>query len=86
MYVRNNKPEVYSFPSSPFSLSLHLPPQTSKMQTTMGVLDPPLGNVRLQVVKLLSALLGRNSPSVAREVVVLDMFNTVIVSTHDHSQ
>lgn len=36
--------------------------------------------MRLQVVKLLSALLVRNSPAIAKEIVMLDMFNTLIVS------
>ena len=50
------------------------------MNTTVGILDPPLGNMRLQVVKLVSALLVRNSPAIAQEVIGLNMFNTIIVS------
>lgn len=52
-------------------------PEMSRMDTTVGLLDPPLGNMRLQVVKLFAALLIRNSPAIAREVVTLDVFNTL---------
>ena len=54
------------------------------MLTTVGMLEPPLGNMRLQVVKLISALLVRSSSSIEQEVVVLGMFNTLIVSTGLH--
>ena len=69
-------------PSLPFSLNPTPSsfPQIPRMPTTVGVLDPPLGNMRLQVVKLASALLARNSPAIANEIVMLDMFNTLIVS------
>ena len=49
------------------------------MNTTVGVLDPPLGNIRLQIVKLMSALLSKATSAIAAEIVVLDMFSTLIV-------
>lgn len=69
-------------PTCPSPINSHCSssPQIPRMPTTVGVLDPPLGNMRLQVVKLASALLARNSPAVAREIVMLDMFTTLIVS------
>jgi hypothetical protein len=56
--------------------------QIPKITTTVGVLEPPLGNMRLAVAKLLSALLARNSPAIAKEIVMLDMFSTLIVSIY----
>ena len=54
--------------------------QISTMLTTFGTLDPPLGNTRLQVVRLFSALLMCNDPIIAQEVVKLQLFNTLMVS------
>lgn len=49
------------------------------MLTTVGSLDPPLGNTRLQVVKLFCALLQCNDARVNRQVADLRTFSTLMV-------
>ena len=49
------------------------------MVTTVGCLDPPLGNTRLQVVKLFCALLQRNDAQVNRQVAELHTFSILMV-------
>ena len=51
----------------------------SPMLTTVGQLDPPLGNTRLQIVRLFSALLQCPSELVAQEFIKLRSFNTLMV-------
>ena len=50
------------------------------MHTTVGILDPPLGNTRLQVVRLMSAVLQCSSTSIANEVIRLKTFTNLLVS------
>ncbi|XP_033101963.1 serine/threonine-protein phosphatase 6 regulatory subunit 3-like isoform X3 [Anneissia japonica] len=57
------------------------PPKHPPMPTTTGELDPPFGNSRLQVSKLIASLLITNSPSINSELsrlgtmkVLLDLF------------
>ncbi|XP_048578383.1 serine/threonine-protein phosphatase 6 regulatory subunit 3 isoform X2 [Nematostella vectensis] len=47
------------------------PPLMKPMTTTVGILDPPLGNARLQIAKLLSSILGTNSDSINQELASL---------------
>ena len=49
------------------------------MLTTVGVLDPPLGNTRLQVVKLFCALVQCNDAKTNREFATLKTFSTLMV-------
>jgi len=41
------------------------------MLTTIGTLDPPLGNARLQASKLIAAVLATNSDTINAELVNL---------------
>lgn len=54
--------------------------QIGVMHTTVGILDPPLGNTRLQVVRLMSAVLQCSSTSIANEVIRLKTFTNLLVS------
>ena len=42
--------------------------QTQAMLTTVGRLEPPFGNARLQVAKLIVAILATNSEAVNEEL------------------
>ncbi|KAL5010453.1 hypothetical protein ScPMuIL_012758 [Solemya velum] len=44
------------------------PPRYNAMPTTVGTLDPPLGNTRLQITRLLSALLLTNTHTINVEL------------------
>jgi len=73
-----------SFPSFPAPLHRPLPcpsscPQISPMVMTVGTLDPPLGNTRLQVVRLFSALLQCNETRISREIARLKTFCVLMV-------
>ncbi|XP_026283493.1 serine/threonine-protein phosphatase 6 regulatory subunit 3 isoform X1 [Frankliniella occidentalis] len=57
------------------------PPQKPPVKTTVGTLDPPLGNTRLQVARLVAALIAVNNPAINQELanlgtieVLLDLF------------
>ena len=50
------------------------------MHTTAGPLDPPLGNTRLQVVRLFAAILQCGNVPISKEVIRLSTFSTLIVS------
>ena len=50
------------------------------MVNTTGTLDPPFGNTRLQVMKLLVAMMSARSPELSAKLVEHDVFNTVLVS------
>lgn len=53
-------------------LSLFLfPSQMKPMLTTIGTLDPPLGNARLQASKLIAAILATNSDTINAELAKL---------------
>ncbi|KAK2171046.1 hypothetical protein NP493_1108g00066, partial [Ridgeia piscesae] len=49
----------------------------SPMRTTFGLLDPPLGNARLQVAHLVASLLARNSHTVNAELASLGTIQTL---------
>jgi serine/threonine-protein phosphatase 6 regulatory subunit 3 len=48
------------------------------MPTTFGLLTVPLGNARLQTVRLFASLLGTNSPAVYEELARLDTLNVLL--------
>ncbi|XP_024141351.1 serine/threonine-protein phosphatase 6 regulatory subunit 2a [Oryzias melastigma] len=57
------------------------PPKKSAILTTVGVLEQPLGNARLHVVRLVAALLQTSSPTICQELcnlttmdLLLDLF------------
>nr|XP_056719994.1 serine/threonine-protein phosphatase 6 regulatory subunit 1 [Euleptes europaea] len=54
------------------------PPKKESLQTTWGILDPPLGNTRLHVVKLLASSLGTDSAALRDEIIELGAVNTML--------
>lgn len=60
------------------------------MKTTWGVLDPPVGNTRLNVVRLVASLLQSNTHSINTELINLNTLGVILVSTtalsHSYSQ
>ncbi|XP_063798894.1 serine/threonine-protein phosphatase 6 regulatory subunit 1 isoform X2 [Pseudophryne corroboree] len=54
------------------------PPKKESLQTTWGVLDPPLGNTRLHVVKLLASAINTNNIALNQELIDLDSINTML--------
>ncbi|XP_030400638.1 serine/threonine-protein phosphatase 6 regulatory subunit 1 isoform X6 [Gopherus evgoodei] len=54
------------------------PPKRPALQMTWGLLDPPLGNTRLQVVKLLGSSLGAGDAGLQEELLGLDALNTML--------
>lgn len=52
----------------------------SCMCTTAGVLEPPLGSTRLQVIKLVTTLILSNSSEVTNELVQLGTVKLILVS------
>lgn len=61
-----------------FKSLLSNPPQKESMNCTFGKLDPPLGNTRLHVVKLLSAILLTNTPNMNHQLAKLQIFNGLL--------
>uniref|UniRef100_A0A8D0GCQ0 Protein phosphatase 6 regulatory subunit 1 n=1 Tax=Sphenodon punctatus TaxID=8508 RepID=A0A8D0GCQ0_SPHPU len=58
--------------------TLFPPPQKEPLQMTWGMLDPPLGNTRLNVVKLLASSLCTNHPALRDEVLELGAVDTML--------
>ncbi|KAM4704186.1 serine/threonine-protein phosphatase 6 regulatory subunit 1 [Rhinophrynus dorsalis] len=54
------------------------PPKKESLQTTWGILDPPLGNTRLHVVKLLASTINANNKVLNQEVIELDTLNVML--------
>uniref|UniRef100_A0A4W3JCV0 Protein phosphatase 6, regulatory subunit 3 n=1 Tax=Callorhinchus milii TaxID=7868 RepID=A0A4W3JCV0_CALMI len=54
------------------------PPKKTAMKTTWGVLDPPVGNTRLNVVRLVASLLQTNTHSINVELIELDTINVLL--------
>ncbi|XP_030588390.1 serine/threonine-protein phosphatase 6 regulatory subunit 3 isoform X4 [Archocentrus centrarchus] len=72
---------------------LLLEPPKTMMKTTWGVLDPPVGNTRLNVVRLVASLLQSNTHSINAELinlntlgVILDMYFKYIWNNFLHIQ
>lgn len=75
-----------STPSSPSCLFTELDlirklllPQKSVMKTTWGVLDPPVGNTRLNVIRLISSLLQTNTSSINEDLMELNSIGVILV-------
>ncbi|XP_029438560.1 serine/threonine-protein phosphatase 6 regulatory subunit 3 isoform X3 [Rhinatrema bivittatum] len=69
------------------------PPKTCILKTTWGELDPPVGNTRLNVIRLVSSLLQTNTQSINLQLielttvgVILDMFFKYIWNNFLHTQ
>ncbi|XP_075998344.1 serine/threonine-protein phosphatase 6 regulatory subunit 3 isoform X2 [Genypterus blacodes] len=69
------------------------PPKKNVMKTTWGVLDPPVGNTRLNVVRLVASLLQSNTHSINTELInlntlgiILDMYFKYIWNNFLHIQ
>ncbi|GCB61130.1 hypothetical protein scyTo_0014285 [Scyliorhinus torazame] len=54
------------------------PPKKSKMVTTWGTLDPPLGNTRVHVVKLITSVLQVNNSDVNQELMALNTLDVLL--------
>ncbi|XP_036601772.1 serine/threonine-protein phosphatase 6 regulatory subunit 1 isoform X2 [Trichosurus vulpecula] len=72
---------------------LLLEPPTETLRTTWGSLQPPLGNTRLHVVKLLASALSANNAALTGELLgmdtlnaMLDLFFTYVFNNFLHSQ
>ncbi|XP_036375745.1 serine/threonine-protein phosphatase 6 regulatory subunit 2-like [Megalops cyprinoides] len=54
------------------------PPKKSAILTTIGVLEVPLGNARLQVARLVAALLHTSTPSISQELCRLNTMDLLL--------
>ncbi|XP_066256596.1 serine/threonine-protein phosphatase 6 regulatory subunit 3 isoform X2 [Euwallacea similis] len=54
------------------------PPKQSPVLTTMGVLQPPLGNTRLQVVRMLAALIPTQPSQLHTQLINLETFPVIL--------
>ncbi|XP_017773648.1 PREDICTED: serine/threonine-protein phosphatase 6 regulatory subunit 3-like isoform X2 [Nicrophorus vespilloides] len=54
------------------------PPKRDPIVTTFGELKPPLGNTRLQIIKLLAVVIGCGGPEIAQELVSLGTMNVLL--------
>lgn len=52
------------------------------MKTTWGVLDPPVGNTRLNVIRLISSLLQTNTSSINEDLMELNSIGVILVRLH----
>ncbi|XP_043944502.1 serine/threonine-protein phosphatase 6 regulatory subunit 2 isoform X2 [Protopterus annectens] len=57
---------------------LQCPPKKSKILTTIGVLEEPLGNARLHVARLIAALLQTNTASINQELCRLNTMDLLL--------
>lgn len=69
------------------------PPHKSPIKMTCGVVDPPLGNTRLHVIKLIAALISTHNPKVNKQLselgtiqVMLDLFFRYTWNNFLHTQ
>ncbi|XP_008200387.1 serine/threonine-protein phosphatase 6 regulatory subunit 3 isoform X2 [Tribolium castaneum] len=54
------------------------PPIKSSINTSVGILETPLGNTRLQVTKLFAAIIASNNTRLAEEIVSMDTFSILL--------
>lgn len=54
--------------------------QKTVLNTTWGVLDPPVGNTRLNVVRLVTSLLQTNTHIINQELIALNTLGVILVS------
>uniref|UniRef100_A0A4X2JY09 Protein phosphatase 6 regulatory subunit 1 n=1 Tax=Vombatus ursinus TaxID=29139 RepID=A0A4X2JY09_VOMUR len=63
---------------SPEAVAWPLPPVQETLHTTWGSLQPPSGNTRLHVVKLLASALSTNNAALTGELLGMDTLNTML--------
>lgn len=54
------------------------PPKKRQIVTTFGVLEQPLGNTRLQVARLLAAVISTNNTDAMQELIDLDTMQVLL--------
>ncbi|KAG9352443.1 hypothetical protein JZ751_020857 [Albula glossodonta] len=54
------------------------PPKRSVLKSTWGVLDPPVGNARLHVVRLVASLLQTNTHTINQELIQLNTLTVIL--------
>uniref|UniRef100_A0A671LPX0 Serine/threonine-protein phosphatase 6 regulatory subunit 3-like n=1 Tax=Sinocyclocheilus anshuiensis TaxID=1608454 RepID=A0A671LPX0_9TELE len=54
------------------------PPKKTVLNTTWGVLDPPVGNTRLNVVRLVTSLLQTNTHIINQELIALNTLGVIL--------
>lgn len=52
--------------------------QKSPIETTIGILDPPVGNTRLQVTKLIASLILSNNADLVQELISLGTLQVLL--------
>ncbi|XP_050314209.1 serine/threonine-protein phosphatase 6 regulatory subunit 3 isoform X2 [Anthonomus grandis grandis] len=61
-----------------FHMLLLEPPKKNPVLTTVGTLDPPLGNTRLQIIKLLSSIVSTNYGNLHEQLIDLGTFPVLL--------
>lgn len=61
------------------------PPKQEPIKTTFGIIQKPLGYMRLEVVNLIRALIGTNSSNIIKKLVELKTMKTIIDLFIDYS-
>ncbi|CAH1119628.1 unnamed protein product [Phaedon cochleariae] len=54
------------------------PPKSNPVVTTVGTLNPPLGNARLQITKLIAALISSNNEDLLNKIVSTGTFSVLL--------
>ncbi|KAK4877234.1 hypothetical protein RN001_009740 [Aquatica leii] len=54
------------------------PPKKRSINTMLGILDPPLGNTRLQVTKLIATLISTNNLEFIKELILLGTLQVLL--------
>ncbi|RZC37515.1 serine/threonine-protein phosphatase 6 regulatory subunit 3, partial [Asbolus verrucosus] len=54
------------------------PPKRMSIKTTVGILEVPLGNTRLQVTKLFAGVISSNNLKLSQEIVTLGTFSVLL--------
>lgn len=52
--------------------------QQNSIPTTIGKLDPPFGNTRLQITKLFAAVISSNNAEMLNEMIACDTFSVLL--------
>ncbi|KAK5642731.1 hypothetical protein RI129_008898 [Pyrocoelia pectoralis] len=63
---------------SDFQSLLLDPPKKKPIVTTLGLLDPPLGNTRLQITKLIATLISTKNSEVIQKLIKLGTFKVLL--------
>lgn len=52
--------------------------QKTPILTTVGLLDPPVGNIRLQIIKLFACIISSNNDELLEEIIKLGTFQVLL--------